>query len=1113
MILDRLARRASWCSVIALLALVVPASGAEQEKLPPNAKVIRLEAHPASIALKTRFEYTQVLVTAQLESGDKIDVTRLAQIEAPAFVEVSPAGQVRPKADGGGELKYKLGEQQVVVPIKINGQKEEYEVSFVKDVMPTLSKLGCNAGTCHGAQSGKNGFKLSLRGYDPQFDHTALTDDLAGRRFDRASPDQSLMLLKPTGAAPHVGGVTMKDGDPYYEMLRSWIAGGVKLDLKAPKVKSIEIFPKGPVVPLIGMKQQMAIVATFTDGSIRDVTAEAFIESSNTEIATSDKTNLVTSVRRGEAAMLARYEGAYTATTLIVMGDRSGYAWKDVPEYNYVDQLVDEKLKSVKLLPSDLCTDSEFIRRLYLDLTGLPPSADQVRAFLADTRPTRAKRDELVDKLIGSPDFVEHWTNKWSDLLQVNRKFLGDQGAKALRDWIEKAVAGNMPYDKFANTVLTASGSNLENPPASYFKVLRDPGSTMENTTQLFLAIRFNCNKCHDHPFERWTQDQYYQLAAYFAQVGRNEDPKFKGQKIGGSDVEGAVPLVEDIVDLNVGEIKHDRTGKITAPKFPFDLKDAAPATATRRQQLAHWMTTKENPYFAKSYVNRIWSYLLGAGIIEPVDDIRAGNPASIPKLLDRLTDEFVQSGFNTREIFRTICKSRVYQQSIQTNKWNEDDEINYSHALARRLPAEVFFDSIYRATGSLSRLPGLPVGARSAQLLDSNVQVPGGFFELFGKPPRESACECERSSGMMLGPILNLVNGPIVGEAIKDPNNALVKLLAGEKDDAKVVEGVFLSVLCRMPTKKEIDRGIQAMKDGEEEYKQVVAESERYAHDLAEYEKQIPAKQAEWEKKLKDVPVWTVLDPAELKGNGKIVLTKQKDGSILVSGENPTPSVYTITANTKLTGITGIRLEVLPDDSLPVKGPGRAPNGNFVLNEFKVTAIKEGDKGAGVAVALKNAVADFSQEAWAVGGAIDGKPETGWAIAPQFGVAHVAIFELATPIANAEGATLTFTLDQQFPGKDHSIGKFRLSVTTSKGPFKLEGPPEAIAKTLNTAPEQRTPEQKTQLTNYFRSLDQHLAQLHKIVADHQKPSDKRLMGVQDLAWALINSPEFQFNH
>jgi hypothetical protein len=1110
--LDRFARRGCWCSVAALLALTVSASAAE-EKLPTNAKVARIEALPAAITLKTPFEYTQLFLTAQLESGDRIDVTRLAQIEKPAFVDVSASGLVRPKADGGGELKCKLGDQQVVIPIKVSGQKEKYEVSFVKDVMPTVSKLGCNAGTCHGAQNGKNGFKLSLRGYDPQSDHTALTDDLAGRRFDRASPDQSLMLLKPTGAAPHVGSVLMKPGDPYYELLRSWIADGVKLDLKAPRVQSIDIFPKGPVIPLIGMKQQMAVVATFTDGAARDVTAEAFIESSNTEIATSDRTGLVTSVRRGEAAMLARYEGAYTATTLIVMGDRSGFAWKDVPEYGYVDQLVDEKLKSVKLLPSDLCTDSEFIRRLYLDLTGLPPSIEQVRAFLADTRPTKTKRDELVDKLIGSPDFVEHWTNKWSDLLQVNRKFLGDQGAKALRDWIEKAVAGNMPYDKFAHTVLTASGSNVENPPASYYKVLREPGPAMENTTQLFLAIRFNCNKCHDHPFERWTQNQYYQLAAYFAQVGRTEDPKFKGQKIGGSDVEGAVPLVEDIVDLKAGEVKHDRTGAITAPKFPFALKDEAPTTLPRREQLAHWITSKENPYFAKSYVNRLWSYLLGAGIIEPVDDIRAGNPASNPKLLDRLTEEFIKSGFDTREVFRTICKSRVYQQSIQTNKWNEDDEINYSHALARRLPAEVFFDSIYRSTGSLSRLPGLAPGTRAAQLIDSNVEVPGGFFELFGKPPRESACECERSSGMMLGPILNLVNGPIVGEAIKDPNNGLVKMVLAQKDDAKLIEDIFLSVLCRMPTKKEIDKGLQAIKEGEEEYKQLVAESERYARDLAEYEKQLPAKQAEWETKLKDVPVWTVLDAADLKGNGKIVLTKQADGSILASGENPTPSVYTITANTKLTGITGIRLEVLPDDSLPAKGPGRAPNGNFVLNEFKVTAIKEGDKAAPTAVALKNAIADFSQDDWAVAGAIDGKPDTGWGIAPQFGKAHVAIFEVATPIANSEGTTLTFTLDQQFPGKDHSIGKFRLSVTTSKGPFKLEGPPEAIAKTLNTIPDQRTPEQKAQLTTYFRSLDAQLAQLNKVVADHPKPADKRLMGLQDLTWALINSPEFQFNH
>ncbi|MFL5241996.1 MAG: DUF1549 domain-containing protein [Gemmataceae bacterium] len=1114
--LDRLVGCPSWVCMLALaLAGIGSSSGrAADEKLPPNAKILRLEAQPSSVRLKNPFEYSQLLITGHLDNGDKVDVTRLAKAECPAnLAKISATGQVRPVGDGIGEIKFAFGGQQVVVPVTVSGQKEKYEVSFVRDVMPTLSKMGCNAGTCHGAQNGKNGFKLSLRGYDPILDHRALTDDLAGRRFDRAAPDASLMLLKPSGAAPHVGGVLTKPGEPYYELLRAWIAAGVKLDLNAPHVSKIEIFPKGPVVPLIGMKQQTAVMATFSDGSVRDVSAEAFIESSNTEIATVDKLGLVTSVRRGEAAMLARYEGAYTATTLIVMGDRSGYSWKDVLEFNYIDSLVDEKLKSVKLLPSEICTDAEFIRRIYLDLTGLPPQSEQVRAFLADQTPTKVKRDELVDKLIGSPEYIEHWTNKWADLLQVNRKFLGEQGASALRNWIKDAVTKNMPYDKMVYTILTASGSTLENPPAAYYKVLREPGPAMENTTQLFLAVRFNCNKCHDHPFERWTQDQYYQLAAYFAQVSRTEDPKFKGQKIGGTDVDGATPLVENIADLSAGDVKHDRTGKITPPKFPYQVPDQIPEKAPRREQLAKWITSKENPYFAKSYVNRIWSYMLGVGIIEPIDDIRAGNPPSNPKLLDRLTAEFIQSGFNVRELERTICKSRVYQQTILTNKWNEDDDINYSHAMARRLPAEVLFDAIHRATGALSKIPGLPPGTRAAQLLDSSVEIPSGFLDLFGKPPRESACECERSSGMMLGPVLNLVNGPIVGEAINDPANRLAKLVATEKDDAKIVEELFIAVLNRPPTKEEIANGLKAISDTQDEYNRLVEEHKKRQDALAAYEKQIPAKQAEWEKTYKDTPVWTVLDPTDLKATGKTVLTKQADGSILATGDNPHPSLYTIAAKTTLKGITGIRLEVLPDDSLPAKGPGRAPNGNFVLNECKVTGALPAKPGEAKPVVLHHATADFSQEGWAVAGAIDGKPETGWAVMPQFGKKHTAIFEVKEPSAFAEEMLLTFTLDQQFPGKEHNIGKFRLAVTTAKGPFKFDGPPEAIAKALATPAEQRTTDQKAEITNYFRSLDPELARLNKELADHQVPADKRLLGVQDLAWALINSPAFLFNH
>jgi hypothetical protein len=1097
------------------LTLFTGAVSAQEEKLPTGARVVRIEAIPSALTLKNPFDYAQVVLTAHLATGDKVDVTRMAKVEAPEIVKVSPTGLVRPQADGSGQLRFSLGGQSVSVAVKVGAQKEKYPVSFVRDVMPAMSKLGCNAGTCHGAQKGKNGFKLSLRGYDPAFDHLALTDDLEGRRFNRAAPEMSLMLLKPSGAVPHVGGVLMKPGEPAYDLLRLWIAEGVKLDLNSPRVKSIDVLPKNPTVPLPGMKQQVAVMATYSDGSVRDVTVEAFVESSNTEAATVDKTGLVTAVRRGELALMVRFEGSYAATTLVVMGDRSGYEWKTAPEHNYIDALAYEKMRQVKVLPSDLCSDAEFIRRVTLDLIGLPPSADEVRKFLADKRDTKVKREELIDKLIGSADFVEHWTNKWADLLQVNRKFLGESGAAALRKYIREAIDKNTPYDKFVHTILTASGSTMTNPPAAYYKVLRNPQDIMENTTQLFLAVRFNCNKCHDHPFERWTQDQYYHLSAYFAHVGRAPDPKFAGQNLPGTDVEGGKPLVEIISDAKSGDVHHERTGKVTPPEFPFTHKDLAPATATRREQLAHWLTSKENPYFAKSYVNRIWSYLLGAGLIEPVDDIRAGNPPSNPKLLDRLTEEFVKSGFNTRELMRTVCKSRVYQLSIATNKWNADDEINYSHALARRLPAEVLYDTIHRATGSMARLPGLPPGARAAQLLDSNVELPGEFLKAFGKPPRESACECERSGGMMLGPVLNLVNGPIVGDALKDPANRINKLPTEIKDDAKLIEEIYLSVLNRPPTKKDLEVGLEALKDSAADHARLLAEYTRRKEALDAYEKTLPAKQQTWEQGFKNQTVWEVLGVTSAASKGGAVLTKQPDGSILASGKNPSPEVYTITATTALKNITGIRLEVLTDKSLgPVMGPGRAGNGNFVLNTFSVTAAPADNATAKPRpVALHRPQATFSQEGFPIQFAIDRDPNTGWAIAPQLGRPQTAIFETKAPLTDANGTKFTFVLDQRFPGRDHNIGKFRLSVTTMKAPLSLSGPPEAIAKALSVEPAQRTPEQRTTLTNYFRSQDAELARLQRELAEAGPVPDKRQLGAQDLAWALLNTKEFLFNH
>ncbi|MFO0844292.1 MAG: DUF1553 domain-containing protein [Gemmataceae bacterium] len=1044
-----------------LVALLLPAfATAAPESLPAGAKLTKLEARPARVAINSPFEYAQVVLTGTLATGERLDVTRMASIQAPGCVKVNDFGLARPVADGAGTIRVSLAGQSLNIPVEVKGQKDKVNASFVQDVMPVLSRLGCNAGTCHGAESGKGGFKLSLRGYDPLFDHRALTDDHAARRINRAAPDASLMLMKPTGAVPHVGQVMTQPGEPYYEIVKAWIGDGVKLDLGTPRVRSIEVFPASATIALPKQKHQLSVVATYADGRTRDVTLEAFLESSNTEVATVDRQAAVTAVRRGETTVMARYEGAYAATTLVVMGDRSGFAWKSAPEYNWIDTLVYEKLRQVKILPSGVCTDGEFIRRVYLDLIGVPPSSADVRAFLADATPSRQKREKLVDRLVGNDDFVEHWTNKWADLLQVNRKFLGEPGAAKFRAWIKQAVASNMPYDQFVRAVLTGSGSNLDNPPASYFKVLRTADAAMENTTQLFLAVRFNCNKCHDHPFERWTQDQYYQLSAFFAQVGRQEDGRYKGQRVGGSAVEGATPLVEVISDQKGGEITHARTGAVTPPEFPYMHKDVAPPMVPRRDQLAKWLTSKDNQYFARSYVNRLWAYLLGVGLIEPIDDIRAGNPPTNPRLLDRLTEEFVNSGFDARHMICLICKSRTYQHSVAANDWNADDQINYSHAVARRLPAEVLYDAIHRATGSMSRLPGLPPGARAAQLLDSTQDAPGGFFVLFGKPPRESACECERVGGVQLGPVLNLVNGPVVGEAVKDPANRITQLLRTEKDTGKVIEELFLSCLARYPTAKEKAEALRAIRESEEFHDVMLAEAKKRKEALDAYEKAVPQRQAAWEAGFSKRPDWRPVEVVELKANSGATMTRQNDGSVLLSGKNNPQDVYTVKVKTPLVGVTAIRLEVLPDKTLPANGPGRAANGNLVLQEFRVGAVEVGkqDKPKPVALAPDTCRRRSRRTGlpWATRSTTTRRPGGPW---PEAGKAHRALFQLKEPLKYPAGSELTITMVQRF-GLQHTIGKFRLMVTTSKPPLSLGGPPPHLAA-LAVEPGKRTPQQK----------------------------------------------------
>lgn len=1180
------------------------------ETLPAGTSLESITIEPKEIRLSNRFAYVQILATGRTKAGESIDVTRMADVSlsAPA-VEISRSGLIRPRADGKAVLTVALAGATAKVPVTVLGTALAPKVDFVHDVAPVLSRVGCNAGMCHGSAQGKNGFKLSLRGYDPLFDVRALTDDHASRRVNLASPDVSLMLQKTTGLVPHVGGALMQAGEPYYEILRSWIADGARLDLTTPRVAKIEVLPKNPVVERIGTRRQLRVVATYANGEVRDVTREAFLESANGEAAAAGRAGLVVALRRGEAPILARFEGNYASTTLTIMGDRSGFVWTAPPSYGKVDDLVAAKWRRLKILPSGLCTDSEFVRRVYLDLAGLPPTPEQVRGFLADARESRIKRAALVDSLIGSPDFVDYWTNKWADMLQVNRKFLGIEGSVALRNWIRAQVAANTPYDAFVRTIVTATGSTRDNPAAAYFKILRDPAAVMENTTQLFLAVRFNCNKCHDHPFERWTQDQYYQTAAYFAQVGLKTDPASGKRMIGGTDVEAPKPLFEMISDTGKGEVVHIRTNKVAPPKLPFQCAYPKPAAGTaRRVELSEWLTSKDNPYFAKSYVNRLWGYLLGVGIIEPLDDIRAGNPASNPELLDYLTSEFIKGGFDVRRIMRMICTSRTYQLSVESNKWNADDKTNYSHAIARRLPAEVLLDAVYRATGASEIFPGVPAGTRAASLPDSGVDLPSGFLTTFGRPARESACECERTSGLQLGPVMALVSGPTLGDAIADPANAIAKLVAVEPDDAKLIDDLFLRILNRPAAPSEIEtcrveikavdadhrRMAEELGKLETEYaiQRPVLEAARRAavaaaeSALAAYEKELAPRLADAEKKraaeiarleadlkaydsgafakkLADwekshsasiLNRWVVVDPKAITATNGSTLRKEADGSIFLVGRNRN-GVVTVTAETDLADITGVRLEALADPRLPRGGPGRATDGNFVLNEFALSAAPKADPKQAKPVKLEKGLADFSQASFDVSKAVDGEtrdPTGGWAVAPATGMVHWATFETAAPVGKPGGTLLTFTLHHRY-NHDWTLGRFRISITRGPKPVGLSLP-EQFRAILATAPEVRTQADRDLIANYVRATDAERGQKAGALAAAQAPipvearltelrtaleqskrpipldpalaslrrdldmsvqqmAARRLTAAQDIAWALINSPAFLFNH
>ncbi len=773
---------------------------------PPLPAIKRLILEPASLTLTDARDSRGVLVSGERADGTRIDLTAEARFQVSGnTVKLDEEHRFHPLAAGTTTLTVSAGGASAKLPVTVSGMVQ-HPVGFVRDIEPILARTGCNQGTCHGSAKGKNGFKLSLRGYDPEYDYQALVNDLSGRRLNRVQVEESLMLLKPLGEVPHEGRQAIRPGSAYHEMLRQWIAEGAQYQEPGPaRAKEIRILPEKVEMDLPGRQQQFLILATYPDGSTRDVTREAILSSNNEEVALV-KDSTLTALRRGEMAVLVRYEGLYAAREVMIMGDRTGYQFAGMTERGEIDHHVNAKLQRMKINPSAPCTDAEFVRRVFLDLTGQPPTSDRVRAFLADAAPSQAKRDALIDELIGSSAFTGFWANKFADLLQCNSENLGKKGVWVFRRWIQEQLIANRPYDQMVRDLVLAQGSTFENPAGNYLRALRDSGKMTEDISQTFLGVRFNCNKCHDHPFERWTQNQYYSFGAYFAQVAFKRGTLGRDTLIRGNETYASEQVSEDIVyrNYNGGEVKHPKTDLPVAPQVPYGKARAIADGEDRREAFAEWLTSTNNPYFAKSTVNRFWSYFFGRGIIDPVDDIRAGNPPSNPELLDSLTAEFVRSGHDLRQLMRTICRSQTYQLSIVPNRWNEDDTQNFSHASPRRLSAEQMLDAVAVATGHRPQFKDLPAGLRAVEVPDGMV---GGndFLTLFGRPKRQSACECERSSNVTLSHALNLINGPTLGDSVTHADNRFAKLIASEKDDRKVVEEVYLSCLNRPPTAKEL--------------------------------------------------------------------------------------------------------------------------------------------------------------------------------------------------------------------------------------------------------------------------------------------------------------------
>jgi hypothetical protein len=745
---------------------------------------------PAEVSFTDAYDGRQLVVS----EGER-DLTRTVRYTSSdaAVVRVDDRGYLSPTGDGAAQVVVRHGSSEARVEVRVSGFRSGRAIDFKTEVVPLLSRLGCNAGGCHGKASGQNGFKLSLFGSDPTFDHEAIVREARGRRVFPAAPAQSLLLLKATGQMPHGGGKRIRADSEEYRLIRRWIEAGAPAEgSSSATVVRLRVTPAERGLKS-GQGQQLAVVAEYSDGSQRDVTRQAEYFGNLDTVATVDRDGYVEARgQSGEAALMARYMGHIAVFRAIVP---HGEPLKDIPDFkpnNYIDELTASRWKKLGLRPSPTCDDATFLRRISVDLCGRLPTADEARSFLADT--AADKRAKLIDKLLDSPDYPAYFAMRWGSILRNSNLAGANQAAYAFHDWIKDQIARNRPYDEFVRGIVAAAGEWQDAPAVNWYWQMRDDQlhQVTADTAQVFLGVRLQCARCHHHPYERWSQDDYYGLSGFFTRLGRKSF--------------GEPPPYFAASNVTTGE-KDPRTGKTPEPKYPDGSVAKFSPEDDPRHALVDWMAKPDNPFFAKALVNRMWGHFLGRGLYHEVDDMRDSNPPSNPELLDALAKDFIKHKFDVKYVIRTIVNSRVYQLSSEPTDANKMDRQNFARYYGRRMFAEVFFDAVNQATGTKANFSGVAAGARAVDLPHEGF---GSYFlDTFDRPRRVTGCECERSSGATLAQVLLLANSEEVENKLRSGDGLVAKLIKAKKTTPEIVEELYLSAYARRPTKAEQEKAL----------------------------------------------------------------------------------------------------------------------------------------------------------------------------------------------------------------------------------------------------------------------------------------------------------------